>query len=70
MSATQQYPQETITGLKHDLIAQDVPIEKKFRSLFTLRGIATKEAIDAMASGMCDSLLIIIEVVITYLSSS
>lgn len=54
-TATQQFSQETITGLKNDLLDKDIPIEKRFRSLFTLRGIGTKEAIDAMTSALNDS---------------
>jgi len=51
---TQVCTQHAINGLKHDLIDSNVAIEKKFRSLFTLRGISTKEAIDAMSCALND----------------
>jgi hypothetical protein len=68
--AEEPHSQETITGLKHDLVAQHVPIEKRFRSLFTLRGIGTKEAVDAMACGVLVCQMAIWGVSILYVTTA
>jgi len=45
---------EMIEDLRKDLVDISVPIEKRFRALFTLRGVGTKPAIDAMKSALDD----------------
>jgi len=52
---TKQYTQETLSNLQRDLVDESVPIEKRFRSLFTLRAIGSKDAVDAMSCALKDS---------------
>ncbi len=50
-SNTEVDSSKAIPVLQKSLVSQDEAIEKRFRSLFTLRSIGSVDSIDAMASG-------------------